>query len=303
MRSHFIFFAFILFVSVFPAYSQTKSAEIDVQILRVIDGKEFYCTTDNGVFSEEKFEKFLSDRQCSGLKALLNVDFENESLIGFRVRGDCHMRVRAKVFRNDEAKKYIVRIEATDGGCRAAGNHQGWLVVDKLKPDYTVEFKEKAANSEIKDEVKKIYKEWNPKDVIYFKNSIQDVETEPFDLKGCIQTFSNKQFAIKTQNEFLNALRKDASLEWCLKNLEKIDFEKNSLLGMGITSDYCDRPAGLEYKIVQDSENKNYLFSVSYLETKQLCRRIGHYDLWLLTPKLDANYPVKFELKTRPHEK
>ncbi|HQU81917.1 MAG TPA: hypothetical protein PKY59_02255 [Pyrinomonadaceae bacterium] len=289
-----IFSAFLLFSASFAVYSQTKPTEIDVQILRSSGGKEFYCTAENGVISETDFDKIISQKQCSGLETLLNVDFETESLISFRARGDCHLQAHAKVFRSDEAKKYFVKVEKTNGGCRAAGNHQGWLVVDKLKPDYTVEFVEKT--------IERMYNEWNVNDVKPFIKSIQNVESKPFDLKGCIQTFSNGQFAIKTQNEFLKALRKDASLEWCLQNLEKIDFEKNSLIGMGITSDYCDRPAGLEYKIVQDSENKNYLFSVSYLETKQLCRRIGHYDLWLLTPKLDTNYPIKFELKTRPHE-
>lgn len=124
-------------------------------------------------------------------------------------------------------------------------------------------------------------------------------ETKPIDLKGCIQTYSSKQFAIKTRDEYLNALRKDASRDWCLKNLETIDFEKNSLLGMGMTTDYCGVPAGLEYKVLKDSENEQYLFNVSYLKTEQLCRRIGRYDLWLLVPKIEENYSVKFDLKER----
>lgn len=127
------------------------------------------------------------------------------------------------------------------------------------------------------------------------------IETKPIDLKGCINTFSGKQFAIKTQDEFSKALRNDASRDWCLKNLEKIDFEKNSLLGMGIVSDYCTRPEGLEYKVLKDAENKQYLFSVSYLKAKQLCRRLGHYHVWLLVPKIEENYSVKFDLQERPH--
>jgi len=124
-------------------------------------------------------------------------------------------------------------------------------------------------------------------------------ETKPIDLKGCIQTYSSKQFAIKTRDEYLNALRKDASRDWCLQNLAPIDFEKYSLLGIGMTTDYCDIPRGLEYKLSRDAENKQYIFSISYLKAEQLCRRLGHYDLWLLVPKIEENYSVKFDLKER----
>lgn len=293
MKLRFALFALVFLSTVFSVYSQPQTSETAVQVLRSIGKKnDFYCTTESALMTKESFEKFISARQCTELKTMLNVDFEKESLIGFRARSDCHMQAAAKIFRNDAAKKYVVRVEIKYGGCRAAGNHQGWLVVEKLKPDFAVEFTETESD--------KIYLEWNSNDVTHFiKDSFETLQTKQFEMKGCIQTHSSKEFAIKTQDEYLKAIRPDASRDWCLKNLETIDFEKYSLLGMGITSDYCGVPAGLEYKVLKDSENEQYLFNVSYLKTEQLCRRIGRYDLWLLVPKIEENYSVKFDLKER----
>lgn len=293
LRSFLIFFVFLFFSASFAVYSQTKPSETAVQILRETGKRDFYCTTDNGVMTKERFEKLIVEKQCSDLKIRLNVDFEKESLITFRAARDCYMQASAKVFRNDEAKKYIVKVDVKDGGCRAAGNYQGWLVVEKLKPDYTVEFTER--------DVKKIYAEWLEKDVSHFpsKPFSEKIEPAQIDLKGCIQTNFIDEFVIRTQYQYLKSLRKDASNYCCLQNLAPIDFEKYSLLGIGLKTDYCGVPRGLEYKLTKEPENKQYIFSVSYLKAEQICRRIGYYDLWLLVPKLEENYSVKFDLKER----
>lgn len=290
-----LFFALVFLSTALSVYAQPQTSEIAVRVLRETGKKDFYCATDSGLVTKAAFEKLTSDKQCADLKTSLNVDFEEESLIGFHARSDCHMQASAKVFRNDEAKKYIVKVDVKYGGCRAAGSYQGWLVVEKLKPDYAVEFTER--------NLKKIYEEWVEKDVTYFpaKPSAEKVEITKIDLKGCIQTNFINEFVIKTQYEYLKSLRKDASNYWCLQNLTPIDFEKHSLLGIGMTTDYCSIPHGLEYKLRKDTENKQYLFSVSYLKAEALCRRLGHYDLWLLVPKIEENYSVKFDLKERPN--
>jgi hypothetical protein len=48
-------------------------------------------------------------------------DFKTQTLIGYRVYGDCHVRASASVFRDDKAKKYEIRIRNIWGGCRAGG--------------------------------------------------------------------------------------------------------------------------------------------------------------------------------------
>ena len=49
------------------------------------------------------------------------------------------------------------------------------------------------------------------------------LESREIDLKGCIQTIFTKQFIIKTETEYLKTIRNDASRDYCLKNVEKIE--------------------------------------------------------------------------------
>lgn len=287
--------SFVIFLLSFNLF---VTAQTDVQVLRGIGGKEFYCTKDNGVISEAMFDEMTAKKQCSGLATLLNIDFENESLISFLARGDCHVRASAKVFRDDEKKKYSVKIQTLLGGCRAAGKYQGWLVVDKLKTDYTIEFTEA-----------KIDKDYSSTDIfssLFETDEFQNAKILPLkdiELKNCIQSFNQNDFVIKTREEFLKAIRNDASRDWCLKNSEPIDFSKNSLLGKTLRTDYCNKPAGLTYELVKHSNKNQYFFNISYLKPELLCRRIGYYSIWVLTPKISADSDVKFNLKVKAAEK
>lgn len=93
------------------------------------------------VVSKEQFAEISSSdaaKNCGFLKNL-KIDFDKQSLLTYRVQGDCFVRATAKLTRNDELKKYTLRITKIWGGCRAAGAFQDWLVVDKLREGYTVE--------------------------------------------------------------------------------------------------------------------------------------------------------------------
>lgn len=127
--------------------------------------------------------------------------------------------------------------------------------------------------------------------------SAQNLETREIDLKGCIQTIFQKSFIIKDRETFLKTIRNDMSRERCLKDLEKIDFEKNSLLGIELNTGYCDAPLGLEAQAFKNEPEKQYLVKISYVEPRGSCRALSQYDLWLLVPKLPENYTVKFDVK------
>ena len=130
------------------------------------------------------------------------------------------------------------------------------------------------------------------------EDAVETLETRSIDLKGCIQTIFNKSFVIKDQETFLKTIRDDATRDWCLKNLEKIDFNKYTLLGKAFSSGYCRIPLGLEYKAAKNEAAKQYLVSISYIDPRgAVCRALSQYDLWLLVPKLPADYEVKFEIK------
>ena len=130
--------------------------------------------------------------------------------------------------------------------------------------------------------------------------SAQTLETRRISLKGCIQTIFERQFVIDTNETFLKTIRNDASRDWCLKNLEKIDFDKHTLLGIELNTGYCRTPLGLKFQTVRDEAEKQYLLKISYLEPQESCRALSQYDLWLLVPKRPENYTVKFEVKGIP---
>jgi hypothetical protein len=129
--------------------------EVDVPIVDKLDSRQLdsgYCgwrSDEPGpVIGEEEFRKLigtdsrassrLTRDRCAFLKRL-KLDFSRHSLLNYRVNGDCFIRATAKVTRNDAHKEYTLWITRIYGGCRAAGSFEGWLVIDKLLPDYKVE--------------------------------------------------------------------------------------------------------------------------------------------------------------------
>jgi hypothetical protein len=128
--------------------------------------------------------------------------------------------------------------------------------------------------------------------------SLKILDSREIKLKGCIQTHFNKEFIIKNNTEFLNAIRNDASRKFCTENLEKLDFTKNNLVGIEINSGYCRRPIGLEAVVTDDIENKQFIIEISYAKPVGLCRALSQYDLWLMIPKIPDNYKVGFKFPT-----
>lgn len=123
------------------------------------------------------------------------------------------------------------------------------------------------------------------------------LEIKEIEMKGCIQMFFKKQFVITTEEDFLKAVRDDASRDYCLKKVEKIDFKEKTLLGISINSGYCRRPSGLQYETVVDKIQKKVFFNISYIDPQgSVCRALSKYDLWVLIPKLPESYQVEFSI-------
>ncbi|HEX8422798.1 MAG TPA: hypothetical protein VF634_05265 [Pyrinomonadaceae bacterium] len=126
------------------------------------------------------------------------------------------------------------------------------------------------------------------------------IETRPIDIKGCIKDSRSGQFVIKDADSFQKAIRADASRDWCLKNLESIDFTKHSLLGISLVTDYCNRPHGLAHRLIKDTATKKYLFDISYDTPRGVCRRMGYWDVWVAVPKIPDDYEVSFKVRKIP---
>lgn len=91
------------------------------------------------VVDEETFGKLASTEKCAFLKKL-DIDFSTQTLMVVTVRGDCFVRASVELSRDDAAKKYTCHIKRVFGGCRAAGRFERWVVVEKLRPGYELEF-------------------------------------------------------------------------------------------------------------------------------------------------------------------
>ena len=133
-----------------------------------------------------------------------------------------------------------------------------------------------------------------------FSAQAQELKHERIDIKGCIQTYSEKSFVIKDQATFLKEIRSDMSRERCLKDLEKIDFEKHTLVGIELNTGYCRVPPLDPIQVLNEKAEKRFVVKISYTEPGEPCRALSYYDLWLLVPKLPADYTVKFDVKGKP---
>jgi hypothetical protein len=132
----------------------------------------------------------------------------------------------------------------------------------------------------------------------------QVLKTKIIYLDDCIETFGEKRFVLRTRDEFLRAVRADAGREKCLDSFEHLDFNADSLLGIGLRTGYCRTPVGLRFQTVKNRKEKYYALDVTYIDPQgKVCRAVSHYDLWLLVPKLPAGYEVRFSARALPPAK
>ncbi|HEV7394972.1 MAG TPA: hypothetical protein VGN86_00565 [Pyrinomonadaceae bacterium] len=144
----------ILLMFTFPAFQKVpaqSAGEIEVPTINQTGWRRWTSRFDpkGPVVDEETFKKFLEtddsdkDKRHRAFEDL-KIDFSKQTLLTFEVRGDCFVRGKANVTRNDTLKQYTMHVTTIFGGCRAAGQYRGWLVVEKFRPDYkiiTTEFK------------------------------------------------------------------------------------------------------------------------------------------------------------------
>ncbi len=292
----FIFTVCLVFDSFAQQIEFPNDLGTEIPIVAKIGAKRFRCySTKNLIVTKQEFEKLLDNKKCSPLK-LLEVDFSKHTLINYQVGGDCFMRVKQKVFRNEKTKTYNVQVKNYWGRCRAGSLYQGWIVINKIPEDYKVELKElKLDTTREKENDSFISVLQTP---ISNKPPITEyIKSEQVDLKGCIQMYRQKQFVIKTKEDYLKKIRKDAQMPNCVKNAENLDFDKFSYIGMQIRSGYCRYPKGLKHKIIQNNSKKEYVLDVSYIDPGiEKCRALSRYDLWVKVPKLPKGYKVVWNI-------
>lgn len=119
--------------------------ETEVTIIQKLDKKASFGNRESKLLIDEKaFNELLKSENNSFLKQL-EIDFSRHTLIAVTVQGDCFVRSSVEIARDNDAKKYLCRVTKIYGGCRAVGTFQSWILIEKIPPEYTVEFIEMKA--------------------------------------------------------------------------------------------------------------------------------------------------------------
>lgn len=271
--------------------AKAKSAgETEIRIVRRATSRRWACREEpGGVYTDADFQKVLANPDCGEAK-LLGVDLKKETVLGVTARGDCHVSAETSITRNDASRTYSVRVNTIYGQCRAAGEYREWLVVDKFRPGYKVEW------TNLKTDLNGVVV---PEQVHYLPTN------ERFFDAGCFYGPGRAaRFDIRSKEQLMDAFLKTADRQACMSKTEYlVNFEKESLIGIGLSSNYCNRPRGLAYKALRDDSAKTVTLHISYDDTKEMCRHMGYFDVWVVVPKIPEGYEVKYVVSTLAIEK
>jgi hypothetical protein len=70
----------------------------------------------------------------------LKIDFQKYTLILLTEFADCQAMIHARVTKDTAKKLYVVTLDEKYGGCRGMTGHSFSFLVEKLPPDYSVQF-------------------------------------------------------------------------------------------------------------------------------------------------------------------
>jgi hypothetical protein len=251
---------------------------------------------EDGIFDEAKLKPLLARKECAEEFRSLNIDFAKHTLIGWTASSDCHMAVRTRVFRSEAEKKYLVVINNIYGGCRAGGSRSGWIVLDKIPADHTLEMKEVR--------VDRIHGINAGGADFYFPKPPSNIkpvrlESREIDVLGCLPLERQSQW-ILIKEEFLQTALdgKGRECKQLFKDLA-IDFDKYTLAGYNVNTGHCGRPPGLEARVFDDAGEKRYVMEIGYTRPPGYCHVPTYHPIWVLVPKLPAYYGFQFDAKAK----
>lgn len=252
---------------------------------------------EDGIYDEAKLKPLLADKECAESVKAMKIDFAKQTLVGWSAGSDCHMRVHIKVLRSEAEKKYLVVINNIYGGCRAGGSRSGWIVLDKIPADHTLEVKEVRV-----DRIHGIHADGKD---FYFPqpppvSTPVLIESRQIDVKNCLPLERQSQWVLIKEEFLQTALEgKGPECKEHFKNLA-IDFDKYTLAGYNINSGDCHRPADLTQKAFSDDGLKRYVMEISYSRPRYgSCHVARWHSVWALVPKLPGHYSFQFELKAK----
>lgn len=289
---------FIVFGS-FTTYAQLPAGYFEIQgkrpAISPFDERGYggCFLVDGGIVDEAMLKPLMERKECADEIKALAVDLKKETLIAYRVGGDCHMSIRHKLFRNDDEKKLLLVVNNLYGGCRAGGSRKGWIVLDKLPADYTLDIKIVRV-----DKIHGINAE-NPGEFKFPKqpSNIKPVlmESREVDMKGCLPMTGQSRWILSKGEHLKEALDTSLKDKECREHFASlaIDFDKYVLAGYNLRTGHCSAPP-VQAKIYNDAGENRYIIDFEYDEPRGSCHALIYHPVWLLVPRVLETYSFEF---------
>lgn len=123
-----------------------------------------------------------------------------------------------------------------------------------------------------------------------------EIEIVQIDLAGCVKyDQGNVNYIFKDRSSLEKVLLTDKYSADCRKTIERIDFEKYSVLGVNIRNAQC-WGFTLEGKVFLDAANKRFRFKIEHPPFMPSCRGLTEHNLWALAPRVPDDHTVSFEI-------
>ncbi|REJ75327.1 MAG: hypothetical protein DWQ47_07530 [Acidobacteria bacterium] len=190
-------------------YTFPQAARERVPFKRLYNENSIFCSpSKNALVTKVQLEVLFSSERCEN-ESSPEVEFDKQSLLSYRVGGDCMMKVAIDIQAVRSERKYLVFIENTWGGCRAGGVRRGWIVTEKIPDGYSVEFRELKIDDpeNTLDALRPRLRKTEP-DRRYFTREIQAKQIE---LHNCVSAAEGDPVVIRDRESLDDAIRKDAS--------------------------------------------------------------------------------------------
>lgn len=253
---------------------------------------------EDGVFDEAALQKLFTIPKCEDSIKAMNLDLSRQTLVGYSVGGDCHMRVSVRTFRSDRDKKYLTIINNIYGGCRAGGWRSGWIILDKMPAGYTLEVKEVRVERIRQGDDTTVFK--FPKLPTGIPPEV--LESRTVDIRGCLPMTGQSQWVFIKQDFLRDGIDRhpDQKAECtAVFSALNIDFDKYDLAGYNVNTGDCTRPDGIESRVVKDYDELVYRLEITYPKPAKPCDVLTYHPLWVVVPKAPSGYSFRIEAKVR----
>jgi hypothetical protein len=95
--------------------------------------------TEYIIENETQLNDLFLTEKCTG--QVPSIDFANKTLLGKYTSGQCDVKIKKSLQKDDKNKTYTYYISICEkGNCKKMVSNMNWIIVDKVKAGYSVGF-------------------------------------------------------------------------------------------------------------------------------------------------------------------